>query len=125
MTANTRNRGKIVSQAEFKRLWESTETLAAIGAALGITPTGVSAQARKRGLPARKPGPRSTQVNTALFAQMWAYGVDRRGMAAFFGVSLSTVYDIAKRQGLDLSRVPSVVTVAQFENMAGPMRVAA
>jgi hypothetical protein len=56
---------------------------------------------------------------------MWGYGVDRRGMAKFFGVALSTVYDIAKRQDLELSRVPSVVTVAQFENMTGPLRVAA
>jgi hypothetical protein len=56
---------------------------------------------------------------------MWGYGVDRRDMAKFFGVALSTVYDIAKRQDLELSWVPSVVTVAQFENMTGPFRVAA
>jgi hypothetical protein len=118
-------RGKIVSQAEFKRMWESRATLADIGAVLGITPTGVSARARKRGLTPRKPGPRSTQVNIALFAKMWGYGVDRRDMAKFFGVALSTVYDIAKRQDLELSRVPSVVTIAQFENMTGPLRVAA
>jgi hypothetical protein len=94
-------RGKIVSQAEFNRMWESRATLADIGAVLGITPTGVSARARKRGLPARARGARSTEIDHALFVQMWGCRESRRGMAGVFGVSLSTVYDIARRQGLD------------------------
>lgn len=97
------NRGKEVSLAEFRRLWESDLSKAEIGVMLGISGSAVGFRAKTRGL-ARRPsngGPPKVigQLDTGL-REFWIAGVLMDDIAAHFGVSNGTVKRAARLQKL-------------------------
>lgn len=112
----TVHRGKSVSQAEFKRLWEDeTLTIAEIGLILNVQSTSVSLRAKKRGLPKRMGGRKYKQIDTARLAAMWEARVDRGEIAAFFGLSESQLHRLARRDGLKPGYLRPLLTIAEFE----------
>ena len=120
-------RGKVVSEAEFMRMWlNPAMTLETIAVALEISIGAVSLRAKVRKFPKRvHRGTKPKIKDVARFAAMWAAGVKRVEIAAAFGVCDDAVSKMARRLGLGARGLRRGCTVAQFENMAGPMQVAA
>src|SRR5699024_8893958 len=76
MSNSATKRGKVISDAEFERLWSDYSlTCAQIGAWLGIARQSVSTRARRRGLPPRPQGRRVPAYDGALFGRMVSAGV--------------------------------------------------
>lgn len=101
MTHAPARRGKIVSKAEFARLWADTSlSQAEIGKALGISQAAVSMRGQTRGLPPRKSGPRRCKINLALLEEMWRAGVSAIGIGKALGVCERTVRSRAAEMGL-------------------------
>lgn len=94
------NRGKVLSEAEFRRMWlDPAVTLAQMAEALGITPSAVSSRGRTRGLPRRRQGPPSPITDPNLNA-MWRDGVSRQSLADHYGVWPQSVGGVALTRGL-------------------------
>lgn len=97
------NRGKVVSEAAFRRMWmDLTMTRAEIGAVIGITPQCVMKRAKRRGLPSRRDLKRETcrVFDVDEFRDMWVAGVRTKDILAHFWCSNPTTTDAAKRFGL-------------------------
>lgn len=91
-------RGKTVSEAEFRRMWNDLSmTLAQVGEVLGITQAAVSARAATRGMPPRPYGPVPLIKDEARFRAMWSAGVHSRQIAITLGIHEKTVRNHAKR----------------------------
>ena len=116
----TANRGKRISEAEFRRMWmNSNLPVREIAKALGINVGNVSARAKRRGLPSRNAPNASARVHgidCPLFAKMWLAGVGTRAMAAHYGVSSGTPTNTARRLSLPArgNRAGYAMTVADF-----------
>lgn len=100
--ASGRLRGRHVSMAEFRRLWDDNSlTLAQIGLLLGITQQAVTGRAATRGLVNTRPmGPPPAISDDALFRDMWAAGVVVADMAQHFGVHQRSIRNHVTRLGL-------------------------
>lgn len=99
------HRGKVVSEAEFRRMWnDPTLTAMQIGAILGVTPQAVFLRGKKRGLSSRKAMICATKCVLPVkeFTDMWIAGVQTRDIIAHFGCSHLTPKNTAKRLGLPL-----------------------
>lgn len=97
------NRGKIVSEAAFRRMWmDLTMSREEIGALIGITPQCVMKRAQRRGLPSRKVLAHDTcrVFDVDEFRDMWVTGVRTKDILAHFGCSNPTTTAAAKRFGL-------------------------
>lgn len=94
-------RGKLISDAEFRRWWaDETMCIGDMAARLGVSLHAVSCRAKARGLPAR---PRTRQLkisDTAEFTAMWNAGVQTRDIMEHFGCSHLTPRNTAARLGL-------------------------
>lgn len=111
----TAHRGKIVSKAEFKRMWEDLSmTLPEIGAILDINPTAVRKRAIKRGLPGRTVRRRRTPIDEARIKAMLLARVDRLEIAADLKISKNTVVRWSDRLGLSTRLGKPLLTLAQF-----------
>jgi hypothetical protein len=96
-------RGRRVSEAEFRRLWENeATTIAEIGAYLGISRQAVRFRALRRGLPPRRAGPKISynKKHEPVFVAMYQAGLSRDDIASVLGFSPWSVADIARRLGL-------------------------
>ena len=94
-------RGKVMSRAEFARLWADKRlTVAQIGAAIGVSGAAVSSRAVKRGLPGRQMGPLPAIRDDAMFRELWAAGVMIDDMAQVFGVNPKSIRNHVTRLGL-------------------------
>lgn len=95
------NRGKIVSEAAFRRMWEDlTISQVEIGRQLGISPAGVRGRAASRGLPPRDP------------ARPWRRKLDHARIIRLYQSGLSTV-SIAKMLGCDAGTVRAALVRAE------------
>lgn len=97
------NRGKVVSEAAFRRMWmDLTIPREEIGALIGITPQSVMRRAKRRGLPSRRDLARETcrSFDVDEFRDMWITGVRTKDILAYFGCSNPTTTEAAKRFGL-------------------------
>jgi hypothetical protein len=84
-------RGKRVSDAEFRRLWDDPAlTLAAIGAKLEISVNAVLGRARVRGLSARPDGRRPV-YDRALLVALYRLGLSEQAVADRVGCARSVV----------------------------------
>lgn len=95
-------RGKRISEAEFRRLWDDLSiTVAEIGERLGIGQTAVSSRARTRKLP-----PRPARNGTApvcdpdVLTRLWLADVPILEIAAALGCDEKTVRNTRRRLGL-------------------------
>jgi len=94
-------RGKVMSRAEFARLWADKRlTVAQIGAAIGVSGAAVSGRAVTRGLPGRQMGPLPAIRDDVKFREMWAAQVSIADMALFFGVNPKSIRNHVTRLGL-------------------------
>lgn len=96
------NRGKVVSEAAFRRMWmDLTISREEIGALIGITPQCVMKRAKRRGLPSRRDLKRETcrAFDVDEFRDMWVTGVRTKDILAYFGCSNPTTTEAAKRFG--------------------------
>lgn len=120
MTVTAAHRGKIVSEAEFRRMWfNSALSVEEIGNILGISQAGVSTRAKTRKLPNRTEngfGHFTRSIDDAVFADMWAAGVGRDEIATHYGCSLKTVRNTRARLGLEIRGYGErpKMTMAQF-----------
>ena len=97
-------RGKQVTMAEFKRLWDDLSlSLGDIGERLGITEQAVSLRGRRRGFPPRGwPVEKLRRsIDEALFADMWRAGVSVSDICGHFGIAESTMRHNRDRLGLE------------------------
>lgn len=97
------NRGKVVSEAAFRRMWmDLAITREEIGALIGITPQCVMKRAKRRGLPSRRALAHETcrVFDVDEFRDMWVTGVRTKDILAYFGCSNPTTTEAAKRFGL-------------------------
>lgn len=126
MSNSATKRGKVISDAEFERLWSDYSlTCAQIGAWLGIARQSVSTRARRRGLPPRPQGRRVPAYDGVLFGRMVSAGVRQADIAAHFGISDTTVRAHARRAGLvpkDSAAPP--ITLHEFAEMELARRMA-
>ncbi|NPD17571.1 hypothetical protein HOY34_20510 [Xinfangfangia sp. D13-10-4-6] len=99
------NRGKAVSEAEFRRLWQDpTLTLRQIGERLDIHQATVSQRAKTRGLPPRKeimPMIRHHRKITdpGLCIDMLRFGVSVGEICAYFKIKRSSLKSFRERAG--------------------------
>lgn len=96
------NRGRKVSEAEFRRLWgDLSLSEAQIGQMLGISQTAVSSRAMTRGLP-RRPASGGAIVITdnTLFRRLLLAGLRYADIAERMGCNEKTVRNHRKRLGL-------------------------
>ncbi len=100
MTRGPSHRGKIVSEAEFARLWHSGARLIDMADALGISPQAVRYRAEARSLGPRVPCGREV-ITCPAFATLWAAGVRGKDIAVHYGVSHLTPRNTAARLGLE------------------------
>lgn len=101
------HRGKRVSTADLKRLWEDkTLSMTDIGKRLDISLQAVVARAKRRGL-----GPRPLQgqrvrasvtklAQDPLFPKLWAQGASREALRAYYGVGSSQITEAVRELGL-------------------------
>jgi len=97
MTATTAHRGKIVSEAEFRRMWCDKSTPASVIAdRLDVSVQAVTSRARIRGMEKRAGGGGlNRKLDPELFRKMWVANVGAAEIAAYFGLSHSN--SISKR----------------------------
>lgn len=92
------HRGKPLTIAEFRRLWDDPNlTQGQIGALLGISQHAVSLRGKLRGFPPRPMGPEPAITDDNSFRSMWAALVRSQHIADHFGVALRTVTKHAER----------------------------
>jgi hypothetical protein len=116
------NRGKVISEREFRAMWDDESlTMAEIGRLLGISETAVAARGKARGLGKR---PRLTshtvkRADHSLFRAMWMANVIMRDMRARFGLSHTGVAETARRLGCPERQASrwNVISIAQFAEM--------
>ncbi|RHZ96479.1 winged helix-turn-helix domain-containing protein [Cereibacter sphaeroides] len=98
------HRGKIVSNAEFRRLWlDNTISAKEIGQRLDISLSAVSWRARSRGLPPRKKGlamRAHRRITAEALRPLWVCGVNLAGLAEHFGVKEEAITKAARRLGM-------------------------
>jgi hypothetical protein len=95
------NRGKCISEAEFRRLWSDlTITVAEIGERLGIGQQAVTYRAQTRRLPSRPKRGSKLACDDGMFRRLYAAGIPHNEIAQFFGCDLKTVLNTRKRLGL-------------------------
>lgn len=119
-------RGKRISEAEFRRLWEDrTLTVEQIGKMLDISARAVWSRAMVRGLAPRgldKPTMQSfTGRRIEAFRALWAAGVKQQDIADAFGVSFQTIRRTAARLGLaprGRARCKQAITLDEWKQIA-------
>ena len=127
MTNTTAHRGKIVSEAEFRRMWlDDSMTTTQIGAALGISQSAACQRAKARSLPPRRYGPAPLISDTTKLADLWKAGVSVADIAARTGVCERTVRTMARKLGLPQRRggKRSTTSLAVFAEMQLAARMA-
>ena len=97
------NRGKTISEAEFRRMWQDRSlSLAQIGVALGITREAVRQRGKARNMPPR--GDSKTHIAAVrdddAFRRMWIAGVSTNDLMRLHGCSRSAILKAARRLGL-------------------------
>ncbi len=118
------NRGKLVSDAEFRRMWQDKAAwpLQRIADALGVSEPAVRSRALARGLPARgnaKPTLRKVEGREDEFRSMWSFGVRSSLIAAHFCGGVRWVIRTAKRLGLPPRKrgmVRATATLAEWHD---------
>lgn len=116
------NRGKVISEREFRALWEDESlTMADIGRKLGISECAVAARGKARGL-GRRPRLTAHSVKRAdqdLFRAMWMANVIMRDMRARFGLSHTGVAETARRLGCPERKASrwNVISAAEFAEL--------
>lgn len=94
-------RGKVVSEAEFRRMWmDETITAREIGEQLGVSEQAVRFRAKNRGLPPRKGGGgKFRKIDPVRFRRMWDANVGSADIARAFGVTQPGVNLRARQWG--------------------------
>lgn len=121
------NRGKMVSNAEFKRLWlDRSNTVAEIGSMLGISGSAVTCRAIIRGLGPRDCGPLPSISDDVQFRAMWIARVAMCEIARELGVHVNTVRNHAIRLGLKRRSGgrSTAISMAQFRHQQAVARLA-
>lgn len=95
-------RGKVISEAEFRRLWNNPWlSMCAIARILGISDKAVSSRAKTRGLPPRSYDMRAQhRLPEDEFRKLWLAGVRTRDIVVHYGCHHLTPANTAKRLGL-------------------------
>jgi hypothetical protein len=124
------NRGKRVSEAEFRRMWEDHSLPAQVIAdRLGITVAAVGCRARIRKLPKREGGKGSgRKLEPVLFREMWEANVKPAHIAAYFGVHVENISKRARLWGFpdrDCNRWNSITMAAFILRRAARLEQAA
>lgn len=92
---------KRIPAAQIRAAWiDPRLTTHDAAKAVGLSRSNLWRRARALGLPPRKVGNRNAIPDQALFARMWAAGVNARFMAEAFGCHFLTISQTAKRLGL-------------------------
>jgi hypothetical protein len=101
MTHPNAKRGKIVSEAEFRRMWlDASLTAREIGERLGVTEQAVRCRAISRGLPPRKGGGgKFRKIDPERFRRMWDANVGSADIARAFRVTQPCVNLRAREWG--------------------------
>lgn len=112
------NRGKTISDAEFRRLWlDRRISCEEIGQRLGIGQSAVYYRAKARGLPDRKRAIPNPRIDHAALREMWSAGVLRADIAAYFGLCERMVTYYVSRNGLPARRGGhSSITLAEHRS---------
>lgn len=116
-----RNRGKLMSEASFARLWgDPAVSLRELAELLGVSRQAVSIRARVRGLPPRV-GPGTScrpriEDSAPELAAMWNANVGLRAMADHFDCCHTAVLKAASRLGLPKRHLTRwhLISVADF-----------
>lgn len=101
MLGMSANRGKRISEAEFRRMWDDlTLSERQIGVMLGITQTSVSSRAMTRGFPPRPARGGRPVCDPDALRRLWLAHVPIPDIAAALGCNEKTVRNTRKRLGL-------------------------
>ena len=119
MTITAAHRGKIVSEAEFRRMWRDKSTPASVIAdRLDVSVQAVTSRARIRGMEKRPGGGgMNRKLDPDLFRKMWLANVGAAEIAAYFGLSHSNSISMRAREwGMPKRKCSrwNAITVAAF-----------
>lgn len=97
------NRGKRISEAEFRRMWEDMSiSQSEIGRRLGISGNAVKMRAKVRGLPDRPKGrPFARKMDHGRLAALYRAGLSMHAIACAEGCAEHTVFKALQRAGVE------------------------
>lgn len=118
-----RNTGRIVSEAEFRRMWgDLTITVAQIGERLGISQQAVTARAIGRGLPQRPKRGGEPACDPVALTRLYVAGVRKVEIARVFGCSRRTIHNYLVRLSLPRRCDKSSPTISLADYAADRLR---